>query len=310
MTQENNVPEDLKGYSRITAPSQCAFYPKGIDSIYARPFDLIDISDLGTAKNSGDMPKFLKTVVATTNITPDLMTQDDFQALMYWHRLNSFPKKPMVLNYTCNNPKHNEIAEMEIVEGMSEETQDYITDAKNFLKGRKVVTQEDLKISAITLERFNILTAWLRSDRHTKEFVFMPATVSDMIEFTEITQLQLRNSKLNDLVVNDENYAAVVDEVLDATKDEIIVEVASMLSRTHGLSLSDRISFLKARILDARLKGESLFNTAFLDEIREYKELSYHGVSEEVQATCKFRGCEQAFSLTTEFDPFDFFPYL
>jgi hypothetical protein len=99
-----------------------------------------------------------------------------------------------------------------------------------------------------------------------------------------------------------------VEAILDSSKDEIIVEVASMLSRTHGATLSDRISFLKSKILEARDNGDTLFDSTFLYEVREYKVLTDHSISEIIPDKCKFRGCEQAVSLNVEFDPFDFFP--
>ncbi len=297
-----------KGFTRIAVPSNCVFYPKGIDSVYARRLDLIDISDLGTSKNSGDLPKFIETIVATTNLPAHLMTQDDFQAVMYWHRLNSFPKKPLTLKWECDNPKHLEAASLTILEGMDEDTRDMIDDAKRFLVNRKTVQRSDLKIHEITRERFDATVAWLRSERQTKEFVFMPPTVSDTIEFVKITQMQLRNQKLDELAVTDENYAQVVEAILDSSKDETIVEVASMLSRTHGVTLSDRIAFLRSKVLEARDNGDNLFDSTFLYEVREYKNLTDHSISEIIPDKCKFRGCEQAVNLTVEFDPFEFFP--
>lgn len=297
-----------RGFTRISVPSGCVFYPKDITSVFARRLDLVDLSDLGTAKNSGDLKKFMETVVATTNLTPQLMTQDDFQAVMYWHRLNSFPKKPLVLKWTCENAKHVELSEMTALDTMSEDLQDSISDAKQFLVNRKTVTSADLKINAMTVERFDKITAWLRSDRQTRDFVFMPATVSDAVEYAEMTQMQLRNKKLDSLAVTDENYSQVVEAILDSTKDEIIVEVASMLSRIHGFTLPDRISFLKAKVLESRELGETLFDSGFLHELREYRNLIDHSISEIVPDKCKFRGCEQAVNLNVEFDPFEFFP--
>lgn len=294
---------------RVQVPSNCVFYPKDVVSVFVRPFHLEDIAALSTAKNSQDIASYVNAIGKTCSIPVEMITQDDFQAICYWHRINSYPTKPLTLRWTCNNPKHLEMAHKEPPVNASEDLLLEIESAKSTLSNRKVFSaNHPVDMNVITKERFEKIRAFLtNTKRHSYPHFFLPPTVGDMIELAEITKLALRRSKLEDLELNAENQEAVYDEVIEATSDDLMLELASYLNPEKcGVTLQQRRDFIRQ---NAELDPD-MYNSIFLQDFEEFKALVDHSVKESVHCKCQYRGCEQRVEIPLNFDLFDFFPFV
>lgn len=289
-------------------PSKCVFYPAGVDRLYVRRFDLADIDALSTAKNSSNMVGMIRAVGRTITTPIEMLTQDDFKALCFWHRINSFPRKPLVFNWECTNPSHVATSKMEVTPDMDQDQRDAIDDARRFLKNRQHLDgMKSLQGNPITKERYKKLTDFYKDkERYTYPLLFMPATVATMIEFAELTNIQMKNAKLQELDLNDDNLELVLDELASLTSQDVILRVATHLPTTCGFTLADRMEYLRKAIDE----NPGKYGTEFLDELDIFDELVDHDLSEIVKGKCKFGGCKQAVDLPIEFDLFSFFPHV
>lgn len=297
------------GHIRVRVPSNCAFYPKEVTSIFARPFDIEDISAMSTAKNAQDLPSFIRAVGKTLSVPVDIITQDDFHAICFWHRINSYPSKPLTLSWTCGNVKHLELANKSLPPNASDEMKEDVDDAKKSLKNRKTFApNHPIEINEITQERFNAMAKWLKDpNRHSQPHLFLPPTVGDMIEFAEMTKLALRNKRLQDLELTEENLEQVLDEVIDVTANDTLMDIATHLNPAKcGITLDQRISFIR----ENTKKDPNLYNTTFLADLEVFKELCDHSVHEIVKGKCAYRGCGQQVEIPLSFDLFNFFPFV
>ena len=302
------VQEPTPHHVRFNPPSRCVFYPKNVLSIYVRRFDLADINALSSSKNAADLAGMIRAIGRTINIPIEILTQYDFKALCFWHRVNSFPRKPLQINYECPNIHHALKTKMEITPDMSQDEQDDIKDAKQFFKNRYVLNGlKDLNGSQFTEERYEKLIEFYRDkERYSYPHVLLPATVGSMIEFTELAKLQMRNAKLQELDLNDQNLETVLDELVSVTSDDIIVRLANHMPLSFGATLLERMTNIKKAIET----NPDKFGTEFLDDLDMFDELVDHELSETVKTKCKYGGCEHAIELNLEFDLFGFFPHV
>lgn len=307
-TTQNQINEaPTENHVRVSVPSNCVFYSKDVSAIYVRPFHLGDINSMSTAKNANDIPSYIRAIGKTVSLPVESLTQDDFQAICYWHRVNSYPRKPLTLTWQCANPKHVALANKVLLDTATQEEKDAVEDAKAGLRNRKVMSTGDIKFESISRERFNAIGKFLKDpERHSRPYLLMPPTIADMIELAEITKVELRHKKINEMELNEENLEAVLDEITEMTADDVLVRVASMLAPLpeYGITLRERIDYINKQIeLNPRQ-----FNSEFLADIEEYEQLVAHGVIESVQTKCKYRGCEHPVEINLDFDLFNFFP--
>lgn len=294
---------------RVKVPSNCVFYDKDVKSIFARPFDVNDIAAMSTAKNSQDMPSFIRAVGSTLSVPVETLTQDDFYAVCFWHRINSYPSKPLTLGWTCGSMDHIELANRVPPPNASAETIQEIEDAKKGLKNRKVfLPNHPVEINEMTQGRFDVMAKFLQSkERHSYPHLFFAPTVGDMIAFAEMAKLALRQKRLNDLDLNEENLEQVLDEVIEVTADDTIVDIATHLNPIKcGATLDQRMDFIREQ---TKIDPDT-YNTTFLDELETFKELCDHSISEIVKCKCAYRGCGQQVEIPLNFDLFNFFPFV
>lgn len=303
-----NFEEPTTHHTEFDPPSKCVFYPKGVDRLYVRRFDLDDIDALSTAKNSSNMVAMIKAVGRTITAPIEMLTQDDFKALCFWHRINSFPRKPLTFTWECTNHEHIAISKMQLTPDMDQDQRDAIDDAKRFLKNRQVLDGiKSIQGNPMTQSRYKALTDFYKDkNRYTYPLIFMPATVATTMEFAELASIQMKNAKLQELELNDDNLEVVLDELTSVTSNDVILRVATHLPQTCGITLVERMEYLRKEIKENRGK----YGTEFLDELDQFDELVDHDLSEIVKGKCKFGGCKQAVDLPIEFDLFNFFPHV
>lgn len=305
-TPQKDVEDDE--YATLPLPSGGVFYPSDVKDILVRRFDILDIDKMSSAKKSANMGDYIRAIGATVSVPVEMLTQDDFQFLCFWHRVNSYPTRPLQLKWECTNEKHKSFAALEPYEGMSEDDKLDLEDAKRFVTNTVTIrNSSEISINKMTMERYNKLKDWLTDPtRHTKDFIFMPPVVGDLIEFSEISQAQLKHLKLSELDTTPENLETVLDEINDATQDDTIIRIASNLNAKYGVTLTDRMAYVR----EQTARNRRTFSTAFLSDLETFEELSNHSVNESYKGTCKYRGCKQAVNLSVDFDLFNFFPFV
>ena len=111
-----NVPDptpvsDPIGIS-VDLPSRFAYY--SFKDLYVRPFRVAHLAKVAKAHETSSMQSMgevVSSVLMTPNGDTDIafsLTMADFNAVLYWLRLNSFTKKQLRITSTCNDPTHNE----------------------------------------------------------------------------------------------------------------------------------------------------------------------------------------------------------
>jgi hypothetical protein len=83
---------------RLALPSRGIFYNFG--DIQIRPFEAADLAALFKANRKRDMILFYDVISRTINVDIRDLWIVDVKRIMYWHRINSFPKTPFFVNWT------------------------------------------------------------------------------------------------------------------------------------------------------------------------------------------------------------------
>ena len=118
-------PTPVKAIPNVQAPPTPKSEPEGISvdlpskfhyysfkDLYVRPFKLSHLAKVAKAHETNSMQS-LAEVVSSVMSTPDgdtdiafKLTMADFNAVLYWLRLNSFNKRQMRITSMCTNPTH------------------------------------------------------------------------------------------------------------------------------------------------------------------------------------------------------------
>lgn len=289
-------------HQRISLPSRCVFYPK-VDDVYVRRLHIVDLDSLSTAKNKSSIRDFVEALGRTLHGIDVLdMTWDDFVHLCYWHRINSFPRRAYKLSWKCENPEHIRVAYQEQTDDMTDEEKDVITRSLSTINNVYDISMGSLTIREITEERFEALSAFITSEDVLGNNLYLhPVTCSDHVEAAEFALEPLRGKKLSS-TMDDEGIAQILDDMVDASQNDLLITTACVLSPLHGATLLDRMEFLTVQAEE----NPDFFGDALLEVTEQFEELSYHGVDESHATKC--RGCGQAVTLNSDFDLFSFFP--
>lgn len=164
---------DPEGIS-IDLPSR--FFYNTFKDLYVRPFRLSHLAKVAKAHETGSM-QTLAEVVSSVLSTPNgdtniafQLTMADFNAVLYWLRLNSFNKKQMRITHECTDPTHRE----QVAAGVKDPAS---------LKVVTIYTNSDLKVRHLDVapdpEKYKIDipghgTVSLR-----------PETVADVVQFLD-----------------------------------------------------------------------------------------------------------------------------
>lgn len=87
-------------YVRVDLPSKHVFYP--FKDIWIRPFKIKELSKIWLATQENSFTHLVDAMDATIAEGADLrdLLPQDFKFLMYWHRINSYPRSPFTIEWT------------------------------------------------------------------------------------------------------------------------------------------------------------------------------------------------------------------
>lgn len=88
---------DKASASRVTLPGQ----PLYAEDTYMTLFTLPDVRSLYNISNTQDERQLVGIIDKHTNQDVNALTVHDFNFCMYWHRINSYPRSPMQINWRC-----------------------------------------------------------------------------------------------------------------------------------------------------------------------------------------------------------------
>lgn len=322
----------------IDLPSKCVLYPD-IDpsNVYVRPFALPELDKIRVAQQTGKLRAMVQAIDNTLNINAFDLTIGDFNRIMYWHRISSYPKRPLSIGWSCNDESHIALAskavksDVQLEEGevypddlanQTEEEEDEILHARATLKNTFLLSKNSLKVTSVTVENVNKAMelmkefALLSEDKDDKGntidgsglFLNIPR-MSDIIEQTEVQMLKMSKSKkfISTDTADPEDVSEYLEILSELDKNPVLTELATYLSRVHGLTLEDRIKYLAKRVDDS-IENANLYSVGD-DMYHHAMELNYlldHGVREVVETKCG--GCGNKASLDLPFDYARFFP--
>lgn len=198
------------------------------------------------------------------------LTPNDFQFLLYWQRVASFPKNPQLISFTCTNKEH-------VKRTLYKEDHPEYLDPKT------------LDIESY-LERTTLDTEYL-DDMDLTPFVELQSryalgyeTMRDLVEYQDLAE-EIQVGKLPE-----EDKSIALDELLWLSGR------AAFLARTEEHStLPQRISIVEDMDADA------------VQELEEYIEVvTKYGVRESVDLTCK--ECKAHHRVKISVDALDFLP--
>lgn len=87
-------------YVRVDLPSKHVFYD--FQDVFIRPFKIKELSKIWLATQENSFTHLVDAMDATLADGVDLrdLLPQDFKFLMYWHRINSYPRSPFTIDWT------------------------------------------------------------------------------------------------------------------------------------------------------------------------------------------------------------------
>ena len=164
---------DKDGIS-VDLPSRFHYYP--FKDLYIKPLRLPHLAKIAKAHDTGSMQTMAE-VVSSVLYTPCgeenigfKLSVADFNAVLYWLRLNSFSKKQMRLKWTCHNKLHLDAVERGEKSPESLEVSSLYTSSD--LKFTYLESAPDPEHFSFELENYGKIT-------------MRPETISDVIDFMD-----------------------------------------------------------------------------------------------------------------------------
>lgn len=248
--QERRLPPTSK-YLTTGLPSGCRFYGISDNSIGVRRFSADDVLKIYDARADKSLRMLAETVGATLNgISVWDLTVGDFWFLMYWHRINSYPRSPFVVTWVCENPTHiQQVKEDQLsVETLS---QNMVVKSGDLQVRELDATALEVTLSTITMD-YQVHASPMRMGEYLK--------LVEMEEEVEIAREKGEKPKYK-------------------PSDFVLARHAAHLEEEHGKTLEQRMEFLRT--------GPDFSLWAYLDAVATQSD---HGVDEKYHVKCKHCG--------------------
>ena len=220
------------------------------------------------------------------------LTPQDFYFLMYWHRLQSFPKNPQMIPFTCTAKDHirRTILRTDHPEYLSPDTLDIST----------ILTDTSLKTEYLqTLD----LSKWADLDA---KYQLGVETMRDIVEFSELQEEEAyykeesnenpSYEEENDSGEEDLGSEGTTASLKEETSDEDFTEVEWLQERSVFLKRGPgRNTILERNEIIKDFSSDEIF------ELEKYIEaVSAYGVAESTTLKCKACGASHRVKLSVD----------
>jgi hypothetical protein len=194
------VEELSSGYASIGLPSQFRFYT--FKALSLRTLKASDQAKLYQAATQNNLRYTVEAISATlgNGISAFDLTPQDFYYLMYWQRVNSTLKNPMIVTASCTNAQHNE----DVFLGKWDEA----------LKKRIPLDEKTLEMR-VTVNKTTL---------ETKDLAYVPETD---FKWESIEHLDLHVETMRDIVDAAENLS----DIENLSETEWLAGYAAFLNR-------------------------------------------------------------------------------
>lgn len=269
-------------YHSLELPSKFQWYP--FKSLSVRPLNVQEIKKIYAAHKSGSLRTFYEAIAPAMDQPVFDLTVGDVYAVLYWLRINSYPKTQYLVKYSCKDDLHMD----RVLGPIPEDFTDLLDD-----KG-KPLTKDNYRLSAETLTNEVIVTTSNLSIVEMK-------SLEEIAQFCESMELCKKGVAFYPSIVRD---LIEVDEMSNDPSfdpgDDFLCRLASYLDRRHGISLQERYEFM--------IKNEEIFTPEAVLEMDDLIEELVHGVRESI--TCKCKGCGASNEVLVPIDALTFLPQL
>lgn len=284
------------GERKITSAFEDVWLPSGFvpyewKSLLIRRFTVGELSAIVRARTSGNMRHLIRAIDSTLSVPVTDLTQGDFWYIMYWHRLNSYKKSPFVIDWTCSAKKHLERVAAGEVEAQT-------------LKNLVTVNRSNLVENRLDEVEYK---KWTDAIFETYQVHVTPHSLADFVsaldEDEELTLAREELTRKRDEAAKEGDVATFIDEFFAQEEQQgaqeergFLYRYASVMSKVHGESLTERVAFLNTCAPD------------LLDDLEEFIKVCDHGVVETWTVECK--ECKESKKIEQTIDALTFLPSL
>lgn len=218
--RERPMSEKDPAYISIGLPSNFQWYP--FKHLSVRPLKVPEVKKMWTAHVTKSLRTMMEALAPCLDQDIFALTVGDVYSVMYWLRLNSYPKNPYTIKYSCQNPAH--------VERVAKPKKGEEIWGMDTLRNEAIVTGSQLE--EVQMRPLEEIGAFVREMELVKAGVAVyPSTVRDLVELDELA--------------NEEGFDP---------GDDLLCKYATYLDRRHGATLAERAKFMLA---DDRIQPDS-----------------------------------------------------
>ncbi len=280
-----SMAETDPNYQTIGLPSQFKFYDFQLLTVCC--LKGIHQAKLSRAAKDRKMRYIVEAISSTLGegVSGFDLTPQDFYFLMYWHRLQSFPKNPQLIPYTCMDKDHirRTVLREDHPEYLDPETLDISTILNETTLKTEYLEDLDLSPWAELIEKYDLGVETMR----------------DIVEFSELQEEEEYFPKEEaESELGDDLTTAALEEPSDESFDEVEwLQVRSVfLKRGPG-----RNTILERNEIVKQMSADEIF------ELDKYIEaVSGYGVSEAAVIRCK--ECSASHRVKLSVDALTFLP--
>lgn len=265
-------------YMTIGLPSQFVFYP--FKTLTVCQLKGIHQAKLSRAAKDRKMRYVVEAISSTLGdgVSAFDLTPQDFYFLMYWHRLQSFPKNPQLIPYACTSEDHirRTILRTDHPEYVDPKTLDISTIMSD--TSLKTEYLEGLDLSAVQdlIEKY---------DLHVE-------TMRDIVEFAELEEEEDYLQQQEESEFGTDQTTATIEEESDESFSEVEwLKVRSVFLRRGP----DRNTILERNEIVKEMSSDEVFQ---LDKYIEA--VTNYGVAESTTLKCKECGASHRVKLSVD----------
>lgn len=254
-----------------TIPTEYRFYD--FKQLWIRPFSTSEAKLIYMAKKSGNLTYLISAVAACLSKDIFSLAIQDFEYCLYWLRLNSYPKKPFRVEWTCDN--------------VPAVIRDELISDKPYVDNTEGLECSYKNLS--TLSMTNMIIETFPEDIEIPEDLRIPPMqlFEEVWEMNKKLLLYRKSAKEGKISIND-------DDLINIEGAAYIIGLAQWIN--EGDTLKDKVTIL-----------ESQQNFDLQDSIEELlSKLTEFGVSESVTVTCQKCGGTSRRKLVLDY--ISFFP--